>query len=83
MNLEFYDGVTFLLKAIEVEKDEKLWDLYLEKYKFMNKDNFVSFEDFKSNLDIKEKIDSIKENLSVSQIENKVKNILDMNFERG
>lgn len=80
LNLEFYDGVAFILKAIEVEKDDKLWDLYIEKYKFMNKDNFISFDDFKRNLDVKNNEEI--ERLTVSQIENKVKNILNMTFER-
>ena len=81
LDLEFYDGIAFLFKAIEVEKDEKLWDLYLEKYKYMTKDNFISFEEFKNSLKVKK--NNKTENLTVSQIEDKVKKILSMNFERG
>lgn len=35
-----------LIKAIEEENKEKVWDIWVTLYKEMDKKNFVTFEDF-------------------------------------
>ncbi|MCR1953005.1 hypothetical protein NSA50_18555 [Clostridium sp. DSM 100503] len=73
------EGYDFISKAYEKEAEEKLWDIWLINYKYMSKENFESFEDYRNRL----KNPSIKnadysEKLSINQIEEKVKNIIEM-----
>ena len=47
MGLSFEDGIRIINKAREKEAETKLWNLYTAVYPNMDKDNFISFEDFK------------------------------------
>jgi hypothetical protein len=81
LNLDNEEGYEFILKAYEKSVEEKLWEQWLVQYRFMNKDNFISFEEFKDSLirkpNAKRKILS-NENLTLKEIEDKVKSIIDL-----
>ena len=49
MNLPFKEGSELYLKATEKYQDERLWDMWLSIYPNMDKESFVSFEQFKLN----------------------------------
>lgn len=46
MEMNSVDGVQILIKAIENDKKDKLYQQYCHMVVFMNKDNYVSFDDF-------------------------------------
>ncbi|MCD2345820.1 hypothetical protein [Clostridium guangxiense] len=50
MHLDIDEGFEMLKKANEKQNDSILWDMWLVKYPWMDKDNFVSFNDFKNNI---------------------------------
>ena len=80
LNLNYDEGYEFISKAYEKESEEKLWDIWLINYRYMSKENFESFEDYKKRL----KLSNINydtdysEKLSINQIEEKVKSIIEM-----
>lgn len=41
------DGLNMVNHMLKQNKEEKLWQLYVETYPHMNKENFLTFEDFK------------------------------------
>ena len=47
MALPYQIGVKQINKAIEEEKDSRLWEVWLTLYPNMTEDNFISFEEFK------------------------------------
>ncbi|WP_106531913.1 hypothetical protein [Planomicrobium soli] len=49
MNLPFSIASGLYVKAMEKYQDEKLWEMWLSVYPQMDKDSFVSFEQFKLN----------------------------------
>lgn len=53
LKLEFYEGYEVIKKAYEKERESNLWSRWLVDYNRMNKDNFISFEDYKNKLIIK------------------------------
>lgn len=50
MHLGFEDGFEMLKKANEKQNDSILWDMWLAKYPWMDKDSFISFNDFKNSI---------------------------------
>lgn len=50
LNLGFYEGYEIILKAYKKELEDKAWDRWLVDYRNMNKDNFISFEEYKDKL---------------------------------
>lgn len=50
MKLSSDDGFEMLKKANEKQSDSILWDMWLAKYPWMDKDNFVNFNDFKNSI---------------------------------
>ena len=49
-NLDFIEGCELIKKAIETELEDKVWDRWLVDYSKMDKDSFISFEDYKNNM---------------------------------
>ena len=76
LNLNNEEGYECISTAYEKEAESKLWDQWLVNYRFMDKDNFISFEEFK-NETIKKANNKI-EVLTVEQIEDKVKGIIQL-----
>ena len=76
MNKEYEDGYSFIKLAHEKEVEEKLWQQWLCLYQRMDKDNFISFNDFKKGfIPIGE---STYENLSKEKILDKVNDIINL-----
>lgn len=48
MKLNFKNITKLLIKAYEKQQEQKIWEMYLMRFQNMDKDNYVSFEDFKS-----------------------------------
>jgi len=36
--------------SVEKEQEKYIWEMWLARYQWMDKDNFISFNDFKKNL---------------------------------
>ncbi len=68
--------------AHEKDLEDKLWQQWLTKYPYMTKDDFISFEEFKSYF-IKDEKEIIVENLSKKQIFDKVENIINLTLKEG
>lgn len=54
LNLGFQEGYELIIKAYEKNLESKVWDKWLIDYRRMNKDTFISFEDYKSKMIIKD-----------------------------
>lgn len=67
-------GFEFVTKAFEKERDDYLWQQWLVDYRRMDKDNFISFAEYKEEFT---KVNP-DENLSFEEIEEKVKKIIGM-----
>lgn len=50
LNLNFQEGYELILKAYDKERESRAWDRWLIHYRYMDKKNFISFEDFKEKL---------------------------------
>ena len=50
LNLPYKDGIALLRKAYEKEQDEKIWQMWLAQLPYMNKENYVSFSDYRAKL---------------------------------
>lgn len=50
MDLDISLGIELIKKAYEKQADDILWDMWLAKYPWMDKDSFISFNDFKNNI---------------------------------
>ncbi|WP_195269953.1 hypothetical protein [Eubacterium sp. 1001713B170207_170306_E7] len=48
--MEFSEGISFIRKAFEKENEQRLWDLYIAQFPYMDKETFISFEDYKKQL---------------------------------
>ena len=46
METDYYDGLQLIAKARGRQTEDRQWQLYCGVYPHMNKDNFVSFENF-------------------------------------
>jgi len=75
LNLNFIDGLVFIRKAYEKQHEEKLYEQWLVDYRNMTKETFISFSDYKERA-IKK--NTVSEKLTKEQIENKVKNIIEL-----
>ncbi|MEC2070343.1 hypothetical protein [Alkalihalophilus marmarensis] len=49
LEMPFQEAADIYFKAVEQEQDQKLWEMWLARYQHMDKDNFLSFEQFKIN----------------------------------
>ena len=47
LDLEITEGIEFINKAYEKEIEDKVWEKWLIDYRYMSKDNFISFEEYK------------------------------------
>lgn len=50
MELDLYYGFELIKKAYEEKTNSMLWDMWLAKYPWMDKESFISFEDFKDKM---------------------------------
>ena len=50
LNTNFAEGISIITKAKEKETDQIIWEMWLSLYPNMNKDNFISFNDFKNKI---------------------------------
>lgn len=48
MKMDWDDGINLINKAIEKNREEKEWDMWVQLYPHMNKENFISFEKFRT-----------------------------------
>ncbi len=46
MNLDAEDGLNLIIKAFKNDSRDKLYKLYLSKYPYMDKNNYINFDDF-------------------------------------
>lgn len=74
MELDILDAIELIKKAYEEEEKEKLWQLYLTKYHYMDKETYVSFEDF---CNPSKAIDRTYENKTFEEIVSEAESILD------
>lgn len=72
--LDFLEGFELITKAYEKELESKLWDRWLIEYKYMSKDNFITFEDYVDKMLGRDKDTTSKEDLlkMASEIEKKI-----------
>lgn len=68
--MPFLPGFKLIKKAHEEYVDSKLWEMYLVIYPWMDKDNFKSFDEFKSSMKPKAKEQTTDEMLSVVKLLN-------------
>ncbi|WP_419867585.1 hypothetical protein [Clostridium perfringens] len=50
LDLEITEGIEFINKAYEKELEDKVWEKWLIDYRYMSKDNFISFEEYKEHI---------------------------------
>lgn len=50
LDLEILEGIEFINKAYEKETEDKVWEKWLIDYRYMSKDNFISFEEYKKHI---------------------------------
>ncbi|OAA90705.1 hypothetical protein [Clostridium coskatii] len=50
LDLDIYYGLELIKKVYEEKTNSMVWDMWLAKYPWMDKDNFISFEDFKKQM---------------------------------
>ncbi|EDT16295.1 hypothetical protein [Clostridium perfringens] len=50
LDLEIIEGIEFINKAYEKEIEDKVWEKWLIDYRYMSKDNFISFEEYKEHI---------------------------------
>lgn len=70
MDLDIEDGLNLIIKAFKNDAKDKLYQLYVIHSAFMDKDNYISFEQYYNNATRQVKKESKEE------IHNKVENIL-------
>lgn len=46
MNMDIEDGLNLIIKAFKNDTKDKLYKLYLVQYPYMDKKNYISFDDF-------------------------------------
>lgn len=73
LDLEITEGIEFINKAYEKELEDKVWEKWLIDYRYMSKDNFISFEDYKKHFIYKST--NIESTLSKEQILKEVEEI--------
>lgn len=76
LNLIFEEGYEFISKAYEKEAEDKLWEQWLVDYRLMDKETFISFEEYKNKSRVKDA--NVDEKLTKEQIEDKVKAIIEL-----
>lgn len=72
--MDIEDGFNMIVKALKNETRDKLYELYLTKYPHMDKNNYISFDDFYKKCTVK-----VSTNKNKEDILNDVKNILKNN----
>ncbi|WP_136711314.1 hypothetical protein [Clostridium tyrobutyricum] len=50
LDLDIYYGFELIKKVYENRNNERLWDMWLALYPNMDKDHFISFEDYKNKI---------------------------------
>lgn len=74
MELDVLDAIELIKKAYVEEEKEKLWQLYLTKYQYMNQETYIAFEDF---INPSKVIDRTYENKTFEEIVSEAESILD------
>jgi hypothetical protein len=46
LTLDYEYGMDLCTQAMEKEREQKAWEIWLSKYPSMDKDTFISFEDY-------------------------------------
>ena len=46
MNLNVFDGIEFINKAIEERDKEQLWEMWLVQYPHMSEEDYIPFDEF-------------------------------------
>lgn len=72
MKMDAEDGLNIIVKAFKNESKDKFYKLYLTQYPNMDKDNYISFEDFYKQSTTKR----INTNKNKEEIYKNVENIL-------
>jgi hypothetical protein len=49
MSMEAVEFITFLEKALCIDTEDKLFQMWLQRFTLMDKDTYISFKDFRSN----------------------------------
>lgn len=75
MNMDIEDGLNIIIKAFKNDTKDKLYELYLTKYPNMDRDNYISFEEFYKKCTVTQ----VNTNKSKEEIYDNVKNILKNN----
>ena len=76
MRKEIEDGYDFIKVAYEADKEEKIWQLWANLYPNMTKENYISFEEFKSTIIPSGEVEI--ENLDTEEILSRVNNIINL-----
>lgn len=76
LKLEFLEGYEFIANAYRKDLEERLWQKWLVDYRYMTKENFISFEEYKEKVfgsDNQEQSNLSKEEIlrQAEEIENK------------
>jgi hypothetical protein len=71
MNMDIEDGLNIIIKAFKNDTKDKLYQMYVVHSAFMEKDNYISFDQYYNNCTKQVK----KENKE--EVYNKVNNILE------
>lgn len=79
LNKDFESGFRLIEVAHEKDIEEKLWQQWLALYPNMTADNFISFEDFKSETLIK---NAVLENKSKDEILADVSDIINLTLDK-
>lgn len=77
LDLEITEGIEFINKAYEKEIEDKVWEKWLIDYRYMSKDNFISFEEYKKhfiskNINVESTLSKEEILKEVEEIERKV-----------
>lgn len=76
LNLSFEEGCELISKAYEKEAEGRLWEQWLVDYRLMDKETFMSFEEYKNKSRLTS--DNVEKELTKEQIEDKVKGIIEL-----
>lgn len=81
MRLDIDDGFELIKKANDKQVESTVWDMWLVDYARMDKETFMSFEDYKSNI-LKQTEELEKPTKTKEEIINKAENIIKA-FKKG
>ena len=56
LEMDWKSGFDLIFKGYEKQAEERIWQMWLARYPHMNKDNFVTYNDFKEKMKPQEPI---------------------------